>query len=348
MTAAGSLRAEVQALLSPPRLQLAPKGRASHLLLLRVENVGFIPNGCGWVGDDMPWLWAVFTVIAAAGQVLRNAQQKELTVTLGTVGATHVRFLFGLPFGLLFLGIVLTATGNVWPRLSGSMVAWTLTAALAQIAATALLLAAMRERSFVVTTAYAKTEPVQVAIFGLAFLGDRITLGLATAILIATAGVLIISWPRSNAEEAFTWKPALLGIASGGLFAIAAIGFRGGIRALEAPNFVVAATVTLALGLFIQTLVLSVYLYIMDREKLWAIFREWRPSMLAGFTGAFASQMWYLAFALETAAKVRTLALIEVLFAQVVSRNLFKQRLGVPEAVGIALIVIGVVLLLNL
>ena len=35
----------------------------------------------------------------AAGQVLRNAQQKELTATLGTVGATHVRFLFGLPFG---------------------------------------------------------------------------------------------------------------------------------------------------------------------------------------------------------------------------------------------------------
>ena len=51
----------------------------------------------------MPWLWAVFTVAAAGGQVLRNAMQKELTATLGTVGATHVRFLFGLPFALVFL-----------------------------------------------------------------------------------------------------------------------------------------------------------------------------------------------------------------------------------------------------
>ena len=42
--------------------------------------------------------------------------------------------------------------------------------------------------------------------------------------------------------------------------------------------------------------------------------------------GAFASQMWFLAFALETAAKVRTLALVEILFAQVISRNLFKQK----------------------
>jgi uncharacterized membrane protein len=111
---------------------------------------------------------------------------------------------------------------------------------------------------------------------------------------------------------------------------------------------VLAATTTLALGLIIQTALLSIYLALFDREKLMAIVREWWPSMLAGFTGAFASQMWFLAFALESAAKVRTLALIEVLFAQILSRNLFKQRLASREALGILLIVAGVVLLLNL
>ena len=295
----------------------------------------------------MPWLWAVFTVIAAAGQVARNAQQKELTQSLGTVGATHVRFLFGLPFGLLFLAIVLAATGLPLPHLNPLMLAWTITAALAQIGATALLLAAMRDRSFVVITAYAKTEAMQVALFGLLFLGDRVTLSLATAIAVATAGVLLVSWPRSTGGEAFTWKPAVLGIGSGAMFAIAAIGFRGGIRALDTPSFVVGATTTLALGLVIQTAVLSAYLFVFDRKTLDAIFRLWRPSMLAGFTGAFASQMWFLAFALETAAKVRTLALIEIVFAQVVSRNLFKQTLASREALGIALIVAGVAILLN-
>jgi drug/metabolite transporter (DMT)-like permease len=295
----------------------------------------------------MPWLWAVFTVVAAAGQVLRNAQQKELTASLGTVGATHVRFLFGLPFGLLFLAIVLGVTGLPLPDLNSRMLAWTIIAALAQIGATALLLAAMRDRSFVVITAYAKTEAMQVAIFGLLVLGDRVTLSLASAIAVATAGVLLVSWPRSRGGEAFTWKPALLGIGSGAMFAIAAIGYRGGIRALEIPNFVVAATTTLALGLVTQTVVLSAYLFVFDRKTLVSIFRLWRPSLLAGFTGAFASQMWFLAFALETAAKVRTLALIEIPMAQVVSRNLFKQTLASREAIGIALIVAGVVLLLN-
>lgn len=295
----------------------------------------------------MSWLWAVFTVAAAGGQVLRNAMQKELTVVLGTVGATHVRFLFGLPFALLFLLIVLTATRLPVPQLNLAMLAWTFGASLAQIAATALLLATMQERSFVVTTAYVKTEPVQVAVFGLAFLGDKVTLGQALAIVVATAGVLILSWPKSNAEEAFSWKPAALGIGSGALFAIAAIGYRGGILALEAPNFVLGATTTLVLGLVIQTVVLTGYLALADRPTLAAIFRAWRPSLFAGFMGAFASQMWFLAFALETAAKVRTLALVEILFAQVLSRNLFKQKVASREMAGIALIVVGVVLLLN-
>jgi drug/metabolite transporter (DMT)-like permease len=295
----------------------------------------------------MPGLWAVFTVIAAAGQVLRNAQQKELTASLGTVGATHVRFLFGLPFGLVFLALVLAATGLPLPDLNPLMLSWTGVAALAQIGATALLLAAMRDRSFVVITAYAKTEAMQVAVFGLLFLGDPITPSLAAAIAVATAGVLLVSWPRSTGGEAFTWRPAVLGIGSGAAFAIAAIGFRGGIRALDTPSFVMGATTTLALGLAIQTVVLTAYLFIFDRKTLFAIFRLWRPSLLAGFTGAFASQMWFLAFALETAAKVRTLALIEIPMAQVLSRNLFKQTLASREALGIALIVAGVVLLLN-
>jgi drug/metabolite transporter (DMT)-like permease len=297
---------------------------------------------------DMGWLWAVFTVVASLGQVLRNGMQKELIATLGTVGATHVRFLFGLPFGALFLLLVLAATGLPLPRLDPKMLIWTLAAAMAQIGATALLLATMAERSFVVTTAYVKTETIQVAVFGLVFLGDHVTGGLAAAILIATAGVLIVSWPHSDRAQVFSWKPAILGLGSGALFAMAAIGFRGGIRALASPNFVIAASFTLVLGLIIQTVVLSAYLLLADRTVLRAIFRAWRPSLFAGFMGAFASQMWYLAFAIESAAKVRTLGLVEILFAQVLSRNLFKQRLASREAIGIGLIAVGAVVLLNL
>lgn len=293
------------------------------------------------------WLWVIFTVTAAAGQTLRNAMQKELTATLGTVGATHVRFLYGLPFGALFLLVVLAGTGQPLPSLNRSMLVWTLIGALTQIGGTALLLAAMQERSFVVTTALAKTEPVQVAIFGLIFLGDHLTWAVAAAILIGTAGVLIMSWPKRASDSALSWQGAVLGIASGALFGMSAIGYRGGIRALDASSFVVGASTTLAVGLLIQVVLLSGYLLWRDRETLAALFRAWRPSITAGFMGAFASQMWFLAFAVETAARVRTLALVEILFAQALSRGVFKQGLASREALGIGLVIVGVVILLN-
>ena len=48
---------------------------------------------------------------------------------------------------------------------------------------------------------------------------------------------------------------------------------------------------------------------------------------------------------IATAASVRTLALVEVLFAQAISRFVFKQTTTAREALGIVLIVVGVGLL---
>ncbi len=289
-------------------------------------------------------LWAVFTIIAAASQTARNAMQRELTATLGTAGATHVRFLFGFPFALVFLALVWQFSGVSLPKPPPVFWLWVVWGAGAQIAATALMLMAMGERSFVVAIAYIKTEPVQVALFGLLVLGDRLTLPIALAVLIATAGVIVMSLrPGTNATG--DMRPMLLGIFGGTMFALSAIGYRGAILALEHPNFVMAATYTLAVGLVLQAASLSAFLAWRDMEVLRAIFRAWKPSLLAGFMGAFASQFWFLAFAIATAASVRTLALVEVLMAQAVSKFIFKQPTTPREAVGIVMIVIGVVVL---
>jgi drug/metabolite transporter (DMT)-like permease len=301
------------------------------------------------------WLWAVFTVIAAFAQTVRNAMQRELTASLGTVGATHVRFLFGLPFALVFLAGVLAATGSPLPRPGWNFWPWVIDGAVAQVAATALMLAAMGERSFVVTIAYIKTEPIQVALFGLIFLGDIVTWPMLAAILIATAGVVIMSTKHRQSRVAKRgrpgwWlddiRPTLVGLASGGAFALSAIGFRGAILSLDLPNYVMAATFTLAVGIAMQAVLLSLYLSWRSPTVLFAIMRAWKPSLFAGLMGALASQFWFLAFALATAASVRTLALVEVLFAQLISRFAFGHRTSAREAVGMLLVVAGVGLLL--
>jgi drug/metabolite transporter (DMT)-like permease len=291
-----------------------------------------------------PWLWAVFTVIAAFAQTMRNATQRALTGSLGTVGATHVRFLFGFPFVLVFITGLLIATGTPLPRPGAEFWPWVIDGAFAQIAATALMLAAMGERSFVVTIAYIKTEPIQVAVFGLIFLGDAVTWPMMKAILVATAGVVIMSTKPGGMVGGI--KPTLLGLASGSMFALSAIGFRGAILQLGLPNYVMAATFTLAVGIAMQTVSLSLYLVLRNPSVLRAIVHAWRPSLFAGFLGALASQFWFLAFALATAASVRTLALVEVLFAQLIARVAFGQRTSAREALGMVLVIAGVALLI--
>lgn len=292
------------------------------------------------------WLWVAFTLVAATAQTFRNATQRSLTDQLGTIGATYVRFLFGLPFGFLALAFVWLTWGEL-PSPNASSLLWTVVGAVSQVAATALMLAAMRERSFVVTIAYTKTEPLQIALFALVFLGEQVTLPLALAVLIATAGVVVLSRPSRSGGEIFSWRPAFLGIASGALFALAAVGFRGGITSLGTAEFVPAATLTLAISLSVQTLLLLPWLLIRNPSLLVAILKAWKPSLAAGFLGAFASENWFLAFALTNPARVRTLGLVEVVIAGLVSRRFFAQTPGMRDVIGMTLVVAGIAFLFN-
>ena len=297
---------------------------------------------------DVGLIWIPATLLASAGQVARNTMQRRLTEVLGTVGAAQVRFLYGFPFSLLFLGGMLLATGEALPGAGPGFAGLLLLGAVTQILATVLMLAAMRERSFSVVTALMKTEAVQIAVFGFLVLGDRLSPLGVVAILVTTLGVAVMSWtPRVAGETGRgAWRSVVLGIAAGALFALSAVGYRGAILHLDGGSFLVRASTALVAGLAVQTALLAVWLVGFDRATMARILREWRPSLLAGFTGAAASQFWFIGFALTAAANVRTLALVEVLMAQAVTRRFLAQTTSRREYAGMALILLGVLMLL--
>ncbi len=286
------------------------------------------------------------TLIAAAAQTARNAAQAGLTARIGTLGATQVRFLFGLPFAVLFLGLAVGWTGEAVPALTMGSLVYTALGAVAQIGATALMLVTMQARSFAVTTAWIKTEPVIVALVATVVIGDPLTLAKLVAVLVATAGVVILS-VKPGTDVFGGWRPVATGLLAGFLFGMAAIGFRGGILALPEGGFLIRASTVLVVSLVLQTGMLMVWLLAFDRGALRASFGVWRASLLAGFLGAFASQFWFIGFSLTSAANVRTLALVEVILALGVSRMVFGQRVTGRQVVGMAVIVLGVGLLLR-
>ena len=291
-------------------------------------------------------LWILATLIAAAAQTARNAAQSGLTARIGTLGATQVRFLFGLPFAVLFLAIVGRATGEAVPALTQGSLGYTALGAVAQVGATALMLVTMKSRSFAVTTAWIKTEPVIVALVAAVVIGDPLTLAKLVAVLVATAGVVILS-VKPGTGLLGGWGPVATGLLAGFLFGMAAIGFRGGILGLAEGSFLIRASTVLVVSLAMQTGMLLVWLLVLDRGALWASFRVWRASLAAGFLGAFASQFWFIGFSLTSAANVRTLALVEVILALGVSRVVFGQRVTGRQMVGMAVIMLGVGLLLR-
>jgi drug/metabolite transporter (DMT)-like permease len=285
-------------------------------------------------------VWIPVTLLASSAQTLRNAMQRDLIGALGAVGAAQVRFLFGLPFAVLFLIGVAIATGLDLPSLTAVNLAWTAFGAVSQVIATSLMLAAMRTKSFVVAVAYTKTEAAQIALFGLIAFNNPPTPALVAAIALATIGVVLMAI-RSRKELAADWRSAALGIFSATFFAFAAIGFRFAVIAVNSPSRVLSASVILVVGLAIQSAALGLYLAAFDRAGARAIIASWRSSLFAGFMGALASQLWFVAFALSDAAPVRTLALIEVPMAQIVSLKMFREPPSLREGLGISLIVIA-------
>lgn len=292
-------------------------------------------------------LWVPITIVAAGAQVFRNGAQASLTHKIGTLGATQVRFVFGLPFAVLFLALVLWAEGTGLPRVTAGA-AWRCAAgALCQIGATALMLVVMRARAFGVAYAYIKTEPVIVALLGVVLLNDLLSPLSWLAIGVVTAGVVLASIRPGEAGLLLKeGRLILAGVAGGALFGLSAIAFRGAIEAVPEGSFVLRSITMLALSLAIQSAMLGLWLALRDREAFLGSLREWRTSIGAGFLGALASSGWFLAFSLTAAANVRTLALIEMPLAALLSRKFSGKAMGRNEWLGMGLVLAGLALLL--
>ncbi len=212
--------------------------------------------------------WIPATLLAAALQTARNATQRSLTEAVGVMGATQARFVFGLPFAVLFLGGTCLFLGSPPPSLNQAALLWSLAGSGAQILATALMLAAMRERSFAVTTACVKTEPAQVAVFAALALGDPLSPAKFAAVLLATAGVMVMTVKPGQKLTDGGLKPVLLGVVAGAFFGLAAVCFRGAILSLEGGGPVLRASTILAVSLAMQAALCVAYLLAVDRKAL--------------------------------------------------------------------------------
>lgn len=300
-------------------------------------------------------IWVLITVAAAFLQNARSAMQKHLKGRMGTTGATFVRFGFGVPFALLYMGILAVVLARPLPVPGAAFFLWAVLGGIGQIAATFLLVHLFSFRNFAVGTAYSRTEPAQAAVFALVFLGERASAGTLVAIAISVAGVMIISVARSVVSlrtlvtSVFS-RTAAIGLLSGTFFGISAVAYRSASLALAptlpVPDYMMQASYTLVFVIVLQTVLMLGWVLLRERNELPRIAAAWRPALLVGFVGATASFGWFMAMTLQQAAVVKALAQVEMLFTFASTVFIFKERINRLEIAGCALIVVGVLALL--
>ncbi|MBJ2151502.1 DMT family transporter [Paracoccus sp. IB05] len=296
-------------------------------------------------------IWIPITLAGAFLQNLRSAAQKHLKGAMGTTGATFVRFGFGLPVALLMLAGMLASGRGPLPVPQIDFAVWVLLGALSQIAGTFLLIHLFSFRNFAVGTAYSRTEPAQAALFGLIFLGERVTPGALAAIAISVAGVMLISvahvqggW-RSLLTSVFS-RNALIGLGSGATFGGSAVSYRAASLSLGGPDFLTQATLTLVATLVVQVVVMGGWMLWREREEFSRIAKAWKVSLFAGVCGAGASLCWFSAMTLQNAAVVKALGQIELLFTFAATVFFFREKIAPREVTGSLLITGGILVLL--
>ena len=285
--------------------------------------------------------WFLLTLCGAFLQNLRSLLQRKVTDSLSINGASFVRFLFAIPFAVLIcMFSVDTFTG-----ISDKFLLYVVLGGIAQIVGTSCLISAVVQGNFSVGTTLSKTEAAQAALFGLVVLGDNVSLSVALGIAVSLLGVVCLSSNATELLSRLSRRALALGLVSGTGFAIAAVCFRGASLSLDGGTFFERAAVTVLSAVTLQSLIMGTYLMVREPGQLSKVLEHWKISSVIGGIGMFASLCWFSAMTLNSAAIVRAVGQVELLFTLVTTIFWFKEKMRFSQFVGMMLIVGGIWLL---
>lgn len=290
--------------------------------------------------------WIFWTLLAAVMQSVRTAAQKYLVADISAMAATLVRYLFGLPFALLYLAFLLWDRQVTIPAVTGEFVVYCLLAGVLQIVATVLLVRLFTLRNFAVGSCYVRTEVLITAVIGLIFFGEFVSgLGWA-AMLICVTGLVLITVAKTGELKDLWNESALYGLLAGLAFSLTSLFIRQASLSFGIDDHMLTAAITLAFMVVMQTLISLGMVIYADATELRKIWYRWGPCLFVGATSVAGSAGWFTAFTLERAAYVKTFGQIEFLITLGISIIYFREVPNRTELAGMLMLVGGVCLLL--
>jgi len=294
--------------------------------------------------------WILISVIAAFFQNLRSGIQKNLNKNISLVASTYVRFMFSLPFAALIFFFYFNGFEQLTILLQQkTFLIYVISGSLAQIFFTFVLLYSFQFSNFIVGTTLSKTEVVQISILETLLFQDHFNNLTILGIVISTIGVIIFSTKDKQVLiNNLISKSTVIGLFCGFLLALSVVCYRGATLHLEvlSNNFDKALS-TLFLAVVFQSIIMTIYIFIFEKEQFKKMYEHKHQCLLAGLSGFLATISWFYAFTIMQAAIVRAVGQVELLFSYIASRYYFKEKIKIEEIIGILIFVLGVLIILT-
>ena len=131
---------------------------------------------------------------------------------------------------------------------------------------------------------------------------------------------------------------------SGAALGLSVVLFRAAALSLEYDGgFVMPAAFTLVIALTVQSICLGIIIQVREQETIPRMFFRWKDSLGVGIAGVIASIAWFTAFTMHSAAQVRAVGQIELVFTFLASVLIFKEKSSILEVFGMTLILVGII-----
>ncbi len=302
----------------------------------------------------MEYTWILAAIFAAACQTGRSAFQKNMISKLGEYGAAYIRFCYALPFTTLIWLTWISIPGNNIPDLSVYSIVMCLVGSIFQVLFTYVLMKVFSHKNFATGIAFSKTEVILIAGLEIILLSAAFSISIMFGIILGVISVLLLSYAKKADSILKTFKlllksimsiGTLVGLLSGLLLAGSVVAFRVSIISVDAPLLDKSLFISF-IAIVFQTIFVGFYLFIYKINEFQAVIKYWKPSLPAGLCGTGATFGWFVAFGLTTAAEVRAVGQIELIFSILLSMLFFKEKIKKTELTGIILLGLSILIII--
>ena len=302
----------------------------------------------------MDYIWILAAIFAAACQTGRSAFQKNMISKLGEYGAAYIRFCYALPFTTLIWLTWISIPGNNIPDLSIYSIVMCLVGSIFQVLFTYVLMKVFSHKNFATGIAFSKTEVILIAGLEIILLSAAFSISIIFGIILGVISVLLLSYAKKADSVSKTFIlllksimsiGTLVGLLSGLLLAGSVVAFRVSIISVDAPLLDKSLFISF-IAIVFQTIFVGFYLFVNKRNEFQAVIKYWKPSLPAGLCGTGATFGWFVAFGLTTAAEVRAVGQIELIFSILLSVLFFKEKIKKTELTGIILLGLSILIII--